>query len=319
VLDARLRRAREGARVSAPRRKAGAGALVKVLAIDGGGIRGLIPALVLAEIEHRTGRAAASLFDLVAGTSTGAIIGCALTLPEPMPAARIAELYEQEGPRIFDRALIKEITSLGGLVDERYDASGLVETLRRHLGDTRLAQATIPLLVTTYDLEARSALVLTRDDDMTMVDAAHASSAAPTYFEPAVVGGRTLVDGGVFATNPAMLAYAEMHGELDVLASLGTGEHTRPLPFATVKDWGRLEWARPILDVVFDGNADAVDRELSALIDSRYVRLQTVLGEASDALDDASPGNLAALRREAERLIARRDADIERLCAVLTG
>jgi len=71
---------------------------VKVLAIDGGGIRGLIPALVLEEIERRTGRLAAELFDLVAGTSTGAIIACALTRPRAMPAARIAELYAQRDP-----------------------------------------------------------------------------------------------------------------------------------------------------------------------------------------------------------------------------
>jgi predicted acylesterase/phospholipase RssA len=290
---------------------------VKVLAIDGGGVRGLIPALVLTEIERRTGRPIASLFDLVAGTSTGAILACALTRPDPMPAGRAAELYEQEGPQIFDRSLVKELTSLGGLLDERYDSRGLVASLRRHLGDTRLAQATTRLVVTAYDLEAREALLFTREDDMTMVDAAHASSAAPTYFEPVKVGGRTLVDGGVFAINPAMLAYAATGSGLDVLASLGTGEHVRPLPFDTVKDWGQLEWARPILDVVFDGSADAVDRELSALIDGRYIRLQTRLDEASDALDDTSPANFAALRREAERLIARRSADIDRLCARL--
>jgi predicted acylesterase/phospholipase RssA len=87
---------------------------------------------------------------------------------------------------------------------------------------------------------------------MSMVDAVHASSAAPTYFEPVRVGARTLIDGGVFAVNPAALAYAEVTGEIDVLASVGTGQH-RPLPFAEVEDWGRLECARPILDVVFDG------------------------------------------------------------------
>jgi predicted acylesterase/phospholipase RssA len=168
-----------------------------------------------------------------------------------------------------------------------------------------------------YDLEARQALVLTRADDMTMVDAAHASSAAPSYFEPVRAGRRTLVDGGVFATNPAMLAYAEAAGQLDVLASLGTGEHTRPLPFEEVQDWGKLEWAQPILDVVFDGSADAVDRELTALIAGRYIRLQTRLDEASDALDDVSPENLAALRREASKLIAQRTDDIDRLCALL--
>jgi hypothetical protein len=122
----------------------------------------------------------------------------------------------------------------------------------------------------------------------------------------------------VFAINPAMLAYAEAGGELDVLASLGTGGHTRPLPFDEVKDWGALEWARPIIDVVFDGSADAVDGQLTRLIDGRYFRLQTRLDEASDDLDDASPENLAALRREAEQLIAERTDDIDRLCSLLT-
>jgi predicted acylesterase/phospholipase RssA len=156
--------------------------------------------------------------------------------------------------------------------------------------------------------------------EITMVDAAHASSAAPTYFEPVRVGDRTLVDGGVFAINPAMLAYAEADGAgVDVLGSLGTGEHTRPLPYDQVKDWGKLEWAQPIIDVVFDGSADAVDEQLGRLAGERYIRLQTRLDEASDALDDASPENLAALRREAERLIADRDADIDRLCSLLTA
>jgi uncharacterized protein len=290
---------------------------VRVLAIDGGGIRGLIPALVLAEIERRSGRPIARLFDLVAGTSSGAILACVLTRPDPMPAAEAAELYEREGPQVFDRSLLKEITSLGGFIDERYDARGLLASLRRHLGETRLDQATTGITITAYDLEAREALLLRAGADMSMVDAAHASSAAPTYFEPVRVGARTLVDGGVFAINPAALAYAEAAGEVDVLASLGSGQHTRRLPFAEVKDWGQLEWARPLLDVVFDGSADAVDRQLSTLLGDRYIRLQTRLEEASDELDDASRDNLAALRREAERLIARRSADIDRLCAAL--
>jgi uncharacterized protein len=291
---------------------------VKVLAIDGGGIRGLIPALVLAEIERRSQRRIASLFDLIAGTSTGAILACVLSRPDAMRAEDAAEIYEREGPQVFDRSLLRRITSLGGLIDERYDARGLLASLRRHLGTTRLAQATTGLLITAYDLEARQALVLRHSDDMSMVDAAHASSAAPTYFEPVPIGARTLVDGGVFATNPAALAYAEASGHVEVLASLGTGEYTRPMPFGDVKDWGQLEWARPILDVVFDASADAVDAQLAALIDDRYIRLQTSLDEASDALDDASASNLAALRREAERLIARRSTDLDRLCAALT-
>jgi predicted acylesterase/phospholipase RssA len=293
---------------------------MKVLAIDGGGIRGLIPALVLAEIESHTGRRMADLVDMIAGTSTGGIIACGLAKPSPMPAAEIARIYEEEGPDIFSRSLLKRITSVEGFLDERYSSDGLVASLERHLGDTHMTDATLPLLLTAYDTTARAIRFLRSEgsgSDLSMVVAAHATSAAPTYFEPVAVGDETLVDGGVFAINPAMCAYAEVAGRLDFLLSLGTGSHTRPLPYKEIKDWGQLEWARPILDVVFDGGQDAVDFQLRGLIDGAYVRLQTELVEASDDLDDASADNLAALRREAERLIA--SADIDAVCARLTA
>jgi patatin-like phospholipase/acyl hydrolase len=295
---------------------------MKVLAIDGGGIRGLIPALVLAEIESRTGRRIADMVDLIAGTSTGGILACALAKPDPLTASEVATLYEQEGPEIFSRSLLKRITSVEGFLDERYSNKGLVDTLQRHLGDTPMKAATVPLLVPAYDTEARRIRFLRSEgegSDATMVQAAQATSAAPTYFEPVRIGDESLVDGGVFAINPAMCAYAEVAGRLDLLLSLGTGSHTRPLRYDDIKDWGQLEWARPLIDVVFDGGQGAVDFQLSALIDGAYVRLQTELREASDDLDDASEDNLAALRREAERLIADSDAAIEDVCARLTA
>jgi uncharacterized protein len=300
----------------------GNSACVKVLAIDGGGIRGLIPAVVLAEIERRTGRRMADMVDLIAGTSTGGIIACALAKPSPLPAVEVAGLYEQEGPEIFSRSLLKRITSVEGFLDERYSSKGLVDVLERHLGDTHMRDATVPIMLTAYDTQARAIRFMRSEgegSDLTMVDAAHATSAAPTYFEPVRAGDESLVDGGVFAINPAMCAYAEVAGRLDLLLSLGTGSLTRPLPYDKVKDWGQLEWARPVIDVVFDAGQDAVDFQLRRLIDGSYVRLQTMLHEASDELDDASADNLAALRREAERLIADADAEIDDVCARLTA
>jgi uncharacterized protein len=292
---------------------------VRILSIDGGGIRGLIPARVLEEIERRCARPTGELFDLVAGTSTGAIIACALTKPQPLTAQQIARIYLDEGPEIFDRSLLKVITSVGGLVDERYESDGLLESLRRHLGDARLADATPAILLTAYDLVSRTALLLRNDDDMSMVDAVHGSSAAPSYFEPARVGALTLVDGGVFATNPAMCAYADAGTKVELLASLGCGEHTRVLPYEKVKNWGRIEWIRPALDVVFDGTADAVDFQLGALMGEDYMRFQTPLNHASDDLDAATPENLAALELEARELIAARDADLDVLCVRLSS
>jgi hypothetical protein len=152
-----------------------------------------------------------------------------------------------------------------------------------------------------------------------MVQAAHATSAAPTYFEPVRIGDATLIDGGVFAINPALCAYAEAGGKLDVMVSLGTGQHTRRLAYEDIEDWGQLEWARPLIDVVFDGGQDAVDFQMRALAAGAYVRLQTRLMLASDDLDDASEENLANLQREAEKLIRERSDDIDAACARLTA
>jgi patatin-like phospholipase/acyl hydrolase len=313
---------------------------MKVLSIDGGGIRGLIPAMLLAEIERRTGRPTADLFDLIAGTSTGGILACGLTRPGPdgrpmHSAEELAELYRTEGPRIFDRSLRKRLSSLEGLLDERYDDAGLNRALATYLGETRLREALCDVLITAYDITDRFAFFFrssrartNAEYDFSMAEAARATAAAPSYFEPIEVtdaaGARTyaLIDGGVFAVNPAMCAYAEVVGagaDISVIAALGTGAQTRAYEFEDVRDWGQIEWVRPLIDIVFDGVADTVDFEAATLTRGRYRRLQAELRYASDALDDASEANLRRLEGDAERLIAERTEDIEALCEEIAG
>src|SRR5918997_2343275 len=135
---------------------------MKVLSIDGGGIRGLIPAMLLAEIERRTGRPPADLFALIAGTSTGGILACGLTRPGPdgtplYSAEELADIYVEEGPRIFRRGLLKRIFSVEGWLDERYEDDGLCAALARYLGETRLSEALTDVLVTAYDISGRFA------------------------------------------------------------------------------------------------------------------------------------------------------------------
>jgi uncharacterized protein len=302
---------------------------MRVLAIDGGGIRGLIPALVLAELERRAGRRVYELFDLIAGTSTGGILACALCAPNPFPAEEVAAIYEEEGPAIFDRSVWQRFRSAEGLLDEKYEAGALDRALERFLAGKRLAETVPELIVPTYDMsEPGPFFFKTRNarerpaDDVPLTVVARATSAAPTYFEPLPVAARVLVDGGVFAVNPAMSAFAEVlrfHPSADVvLLSLGTGQRTRSRRFADVDDWGLVEWARPILDVVFDGISDAVDYQLRHVLGGeRYWRLQVELTRASDDLDDASPENLAELRRHAEELIAERTGDLDAVVAAL--
>jgi patatin-like phospholipase/acyl hydrolase len=302
---------------------------VRVLAIDGGGIRGLIPSLVLAELERRAGRQTFELFDVIAGTSTGGILACALCAPDPLPAEQLVAIYEEEGPEIFDRSVWQRIRSAEGLLDEKYDDAALDGVLERFLAGKRLADSRPDLIVPTYDMGAPGPYFFKTSkarerpgEDFPLSVVARATAAAPTYFEPLPVGERALVDGGVFAVNPAMSAFAEVlrfHPAAEVvLLSLGTGQRTRKRRFADIDDWGLVEWARPLLDVVFDGSSDAVDYQLRHVLgDERYWRLQVELTRASDDLDDASPENLRELRAHAEELIAARSDDLDEVVAAL--
>ena len=316
--------------------------LFKVLSIDGGGLRGMIPAMVLAEIEARTGRPVAETFDLIAGTSTGGILALGLALPgdggEPRYAAQeLIELYEKEGSRIFSH----RAGLLRGAFEERYPAKGLEEVLREYFGDARLKDALTKVFVTSYEIQLRAPFFFRSerakaeaDYDFPMRQVARATAAAPTYFEPAKVEAKgpvdyyALVDGGVFANNPAMCAYVEARSilkergstpldESDLLVvSLGTGQLTDRFRYEKAIGWGLLEWARPLIDVVFDGVSDTVDFQLKQLLSHEedeprhYYRFQTELVEVSDAMDDVRPENVRDLKLLAQTMI---DAEDEKL------
>jgi patatin-like phospholipase/acyl hydrolase len=312
---------------------------IKVLCIDGGGIRGLIPAMVLAELERRSGRPSAELFDLVTGTSTGGIIACGLTRPGPdgRPAWRaeqIAEIYDDECPDIFARTLWWRIRSLEGLLDERFQATGLRAALHRYLGDAQLSEATTDLLIPAYETVSRAPFLFDSERarldpaaDFPLRSVALAASAGPTYFEavelPSAGGGRlSLIDGGVYAVNPAMLAVAHVMrtrpGTEILLVSLGTGDLTRPLPYRRIRRWGRIAWARSITEVTLDGASHAVDRQVREILgDGRYWRFQVTLPPGHADRDDPSEGNRRALRHHAERLIAGAGADLDALAQQL--
>ncbi len=322
--------------------------LVKVLSIDGGGIRGVIPAMVLTEIEKRTGKRIAELFDLIAGTSTGGILALALARPDGQSrpqyrATDLIDLYEKEGEHIFSRSVWHEIRAVGSLAAEKYPSDGIEGVLQKYFGETRLKDALTDVLVTSYDIERRMPLFFKSwrakqraDYDFPMRLVARATSAAPTYFAPAKIETQgptdyyALIDGGVFANNPALCALADariQHRDADdfLVVSLGTGQHTRTIPYDKAKDWGVAEWAQPILSVVFDGVSAAVDYQMTELVPAedgkqRYYRFQTELIIGNDDMDDASRTNIHALKVLAEQeLIEKNDTLLATLCSQLVS
>jgi hypothetical protein len=324
--------------------------IIRILSIDGGGIRGIIPARLLQRIEEATGQTASTLFHLMAGTSTGGILGCGLA--KGKPARDIAELYANRGGDIFHRSLWDKVTTIDGLSNPDYDAGPLEAILAQELGETWLSDSRgAELMVPSYAIQlpfeqpgdglgllvprapyffkswkAKGSNIDPGDEpaklDFKLKDIARATSAAPTYFPPALIQNRAgdqfgMIDGGVFANNPAMCALVSAYrlfpeAKNFMMVSLGTGSLERPIPYAEAKDWGLVHWARPILNVLFDGNADTTSYEVDQIPGVSHYRFDISLGMSpkqdsnavNEDFDDASPDNIARIERKANALAA---------------
>jgi len=262
----------------------------------------------------------------------------------------MCDLYVNEGNAIFPHSIFEEAKTLHGLVDARYPSGPIERILKERFGGTMLSQALTEVVVPSYDLSAPGpyffkreyALNETEDWDVPMALVARATSAAPTYFDPAVVpsadgrGNHALVDGGTFANNPTLSGYVDglrlkKNVPRIVVVSIGTGlppqtPGSGPIPVEADKagDFGLMKWARTILEVVLDGVPKAVEYQMGALQAANpsalgYYRLQSTLPTASHALDDASPENCAKLVADAETLIADSAALLERIYGDLAG
>jgi patatin-like phospholipase/acyl hydrolase len=131
--------------------------MTRILSIDGGGIRGLIPVMVLTEIGKLTQKPIVKLFDVIAGTSTGGILACGLCVPdsagEPIfSASALVDLYLHEGPRIFPYHVFERLTEH---FEAKYPASGIEQVLHEYFGELRPSEALTELFVTAYDIERR--------------------------------------------------------------------------------------------------------------------------------------------------------------------
>jgi len=295
----------------------------------------------------------ADAFDMIAGTSTGGILTCLYLCPDPnnpghprFSAQDAVDLYLQNGDDIFDVSIFKKIESLGGLTDEKYSADTLERVLKDYLGDLKLSQLLRPCLIPTYDITDRRAYFFNQRDtdggtdpasDYLVRDVARSTSAAPTYFEPARVSAmnravHAFVDGGVFANNPAMCACVEALGydanlkvpDLKVL-SLGTGVVDQSYSYTEARNWGKLGWVVPILDIMFSGVSETVDYQLRELFkgancSAQYLRLQVDLKTCTNvdaAMDNASEKNMRALESVGSALAANNDAALTAFARLL--
>ena len=281
---------------------------IRVLSLDGGGIRGVIPATIIKYIEERLIKITenpnariADYFDLIAGTSTGGILTCFYLTPNPdqnknQPKAKYTavealDFYAEKGYRIFNASKYNPWFGLRQLINAtQYSPKNLEDIFHEEFGNLKMSELLRPCLVTTYDMKSKNTFFFSsrepdeKNREFYVRDVTRSTSAAPTYFPPASIHNLSdtshhmiNIDGGVFANNPTMCAYAECRNsefqqrsypsasEMLIL-SIGTGGGQFQLPQVEKSGkWGVIDWAKSIPDIMMDGGLDAVDFQMKEL------------------------------------------------------
>ena len=328
----------------------------RILSIDGGGIRGILPGQLLVELEKKLqlisknpNARIADYFDMIAGTSTGGILTCLYLYPDEKSPSRpfftaqqAVNLYLENGGGIFKESSIRNDE---GMRMEKYPVIAIEKLLKKYFKNTRLSELLKPCLITSYNIYSRSTHFFTQHDarqskayDFYLYDVARGTAAAPTYFEPAGVtslAGVTypVVDGGVFASNPALCAYAEARqkfksGLLEkhrmnmFMLSIGTGSKKESYSYDKSKGWGKMGWVKPVLDIMLSGASETVDFQMKHIFDSigcgdNYIRINPEIGKASIEMDDASEENLNALKNAGMAATKKYNEELEKAASFL--
>jgi len=316
-----------------------------ILSIDGGGIRGIVPAAILGYLEEKiqdiTGDERlkiGSLFDFVAGTSTGSIVGSLMLIPKEskdgeilkpkFKMSEIVKMYVELGDNVFKKNPWHSIKTLWGLTGPKYLASNIETPLLTFMDHYKLSDLIKPCMFSGYDIKERRVNFYTNSDenkkyvDYYLKDVIRGSTSIPSYFPPAHfkegTNENTIIDGGVFANNPSLAAYIEVSktlydgkikkfdpNELMVI-SLGTGQFKqKSFSYNKISHWGKAQWMIPMIDVLLTSHSEVTDYEMKKLFSSydslhNYKRLNPPLIQASSSALDASRENVTKLLLDAK-------------------
>lgn len=331
----------------------------RILSIDGGGIRGIIPGMILVALEEKiqkaTNNKSAHLidyFDFFAGTSTGGILLSILLCPadenatKPKYTAKQAmDIYLEHGTAIFSAKPWRRFLGKFGLVSELYDATVLEKILLDYFGDKKLSELLKPCIITAYDIELRKNHLFRQQKavshgdarDFYIRDVCRATSAAPTYFSVAEIFSLAktrypLVDGGVFAHNPSLSALLEVMKTLNTykindicILSLGTGLSKISYQYEDFKKRKAISIGPALVDIMSSSSAESSNYFLEQLFRSvhevnNYIRIEPDnLSSINPAMDAASVNNIQKIVSLADKLISENEVLLDQIVAGLVG
>ena len=265
----------------------------RILSLDGGGVRGIFSARVLDLMNGNLNIDVYNTFDLVVGTSTGSIVAAAVATGRDL--SELVEDYESRAPEIFGRRNLLSRIHL----KSKYDAGVLEKFLRDRFGKIRLGDIETPLMINATNVSTGRVQVFKssyqkrrragdyfRDGEVPLYKAVLASCSAPTYFDPASVSGDLVCDGGLWANNPALVAYTEAirnfqrKPENMRILSIGTGKvsqfYSRSSWRGLLKDWWGLftGWkGKKIVDFVMLGQSQYAENCLNLIMPEGVMRI----------------------------------------------
>jgi uncharacterized protein len=310
------------------------------LAIDGGGVRGLIPAMLLQDLEKRAESKVGELFDYFAGSSAGAIVVSGISLKDPVipgkakfAASDIVHLFRDDGKKIFPA---KTINVGGYFTSPKYDSQALLDVLASYYGrDAKMDDLLGYPILTSFETNRQKLYTFEKKNldfaHVPLVSLVAASGAAVPYF-PAVemvIDGEShcFIDGGFAANNPAQLLHSKiLHYEgssADVmLLSLGTGKcDGEGVAYGRCKNWGLLGWGEKLVQFIFQGTSCAVEEQLRQTYsanDSRcYWRLQPSYADVSLNFENASDVALQSLQTIAGEFIDAHEDELREVAKSL--
>jgi uncharacterized protein len=284
------------------------GVSFRILALDGGGIKGAFTASVLATLSEQLGEPVSDRFDLIAGTSTGGILAIGLGLglrPQDMlkfyrdrgpvifPIMRFHRKWQREARHFFKPKHSQEV--LFRELNNAYFPDGKVRPL---------GASNVRLLVPAYDavsgvchtFRTPHHPLLTTDSKTDAAEVALATAAAPTYFSAAkvrnMVANAPYFDGGVWANCPAMAAIVEavcyLNVPLDRIDVLSIGTTDEPFTVKMMAKSGIAGWGRTLLDILMNAQIDSVIRHAQQLVgEPRFLRINTTTSPGTYKLDKA--------------------------------
>lgn len=271
----------------------------QVLSLDGGGIRGVFAAAVLAAVEEDLGSSIVEHFDLISGTSTGGIIALGLGLG--MRPAEILDFYVNHGPRIFSNPW--GLASLRHWFIRKYSRRPLETALRGAFGDRLFGESRVRLVVPAFNLDAdevynfRTPHVerLKRDFRVPAWKVALATSAAPTFFSVFDgIDSIRLADGGLWANNPSMVALVEAVRTLGVplesVAMLSVGTLAPVSAKPKWLDWaGLVPWAPKASKLIMRATSVGVVNHVRYLLgEERFLRVDPAVPDRDLEMDRVS-------------------------------